>query len=112
MNIETTAPHAPFKGLADPTRLRIAMLLSNRELCVCDLTEVLSLPQPSVSRHMANLKSAGLVKDRREGRWIHYRLAETEILNDLRPCFERLRDREPYRGDRMKLEAIQRDKKC
>jgi ArsR family transcriptional regulator len=61
-----------FKGLADPIRLRIAMLLLDRELCVCDLMAVLKLPQSTVSRHMARLKGSGLVIDRRAGKWVHY----------------------------------------
>lgn len=64
-----------FKALADETRLRIIGLLLTSELCVCDLTAVLALPQSTVSRHLAYLKNAGLVLDRREGVWMHYRLA-------------------------------------
>ena len=112
MNITTTANHAPFKGLADPTRLRIAILLYDCELCVCDLTEVLALPQPSISRHMANLRIAGLVEDRRDGRWVYYRLAETPLLKDLRPYFELLSAKQPYLGDREKLRLRLKERKC
>ena len=56
--MNTLDEHQILKGLADPTRLRIVMLLTSGELCVCDLTEVLGLPQSTVSRHMATLKSA------------------------------------------------------
>ena len=72
-----TENHDLFKALSDPTRLRIACLLTAGQLCVCDLTELLDLPQSTVSRHMAKLKNAGLVTDQRSGRWVHYRLAET-----------------------------------
>jgi ArsR family transcriptional regulator, arsenate/arsenite/antimonite-responsive transcriptional repressor len=112
MNMVTTAYHAPFKGLADPTRLRIAILMRDGELCVCDLTEILVLPQPSVSRHMANLRNAGLVEDRRDGRWVYYRLADTPVLADLRPYFELLSHEEPYLGDREKLRARQKERRC
>ena len=112
MNMTVTAFHAPFKGLADPTRLRIAILMLNSELCVCDLTEILALPQPSVSRHMANLKAAGLVEDRREGRWVHYRLAEVPVLRELRSYLELLAAEEPYRGDRERLEIRKKEHKC
>jgi ArsR family transcriptional regulator len=62
-----------FKALADETRLRIlALLLSEEELCVCDLMAALQLPQSTVSRHLAYLKNTGWVNDRREGVWIYY----------------------------------------
>jgi len=62
-----------FQSLDDETRLRIlALLLDADELCVCYLVEVLKLPQSTVSRHLALLKSAGWLKDRRDGVWIHY----------------------------------------
>jgi ArsR family transcriptional regulator, arsenate/arsenite/antimonite-responsive transcriptional repressor len=62
-----------FQSLDDPTRLRIlALLLEEDELCVCDLTAVLQLPQSTVSRQLSLLKGAGWLKDRREGVWIFY----------------------------------------
>jgi len=62
-----------FKSLEDETRLRImSLLLSVNELCVCHIIEVLQLPQSTVSRHLATLKNAGWLKDRRAGVWIHY----------------------------------------
>lgn len=65
-----------FKILADETRLVIVMLLRHSgELCVCDICAATSEPQPKISRHMAILREAGLVLDRREGKWIHYRLS-------------------------------------
>jgi ArsR family transcriptional regulator len=66
-----------FKALSDETRLQMmALLLANDELCVCDFVGVLGLTQSKASRHLRYLYNAGLVKDRREGVWIHYRLAE------------------------------------
>src|SRR3954452_12274992 len=64
------------KALADVTRLRILGLLLAGEVCVCDIHETLKIPQPKASRHLAYLRRAGLVDTRREGLWIHYRLAE------------------------------------
>jgi ArsR family transcriptional regulator len=64
-----------FKALADTTRLRILGLLLAGEVCVCDLHDSLALPQPKVSRHLAYLRRAGLVDARKEGLWVHYRLA-------------------------------------
>jgi|SRR5687767_1137818 len=64
-----------FKALADGTRLRILALLQAGEICVCDIHGSLGLPQPTVSRHLAYLRRTGLVQGRREGLWVHYRLA-------------------------------------
>lgn len=74
-----------FKALADETRLRILSLLGTGELCVCDLMTVLDLPQSTVSRHLAYLRNADLVEDRRQGVWMYYRLAgeESPLHRDL-----------------------------
>jgi ArsR family transcriptional regulator len=65
-----------FKALGDATRLRILGLLLTGEVCVCDIHETLKIPQPRASRHLAYLRRAGLVDTRREGLWVHYRLAD------------------------------------
>ncbi len=68
-----------FKGLSDPVRLRIAHLLTQRdELCVCHLTDALSLPQSTVSRHLNTLKSCGLVVAERRGQWVYYRMLSSD----------------------------------
>jgi ArsR family transcriptional regulator len=68
-------PESLFKALSDLTRLRCVILLAERgELCVCELTHALQLPQPKVSHHLANLRRAGLVSDRKQGLWIYYRI--------------------------------------
>ena len=64
-----------FKALADKTRLRILALLGNNEVCVCHIHDSLGLPQPTVSRHLAYLRRAGLVDTRRDGVWMHYQVA-------------------------------------
>lgn len=64
-----------FRALADPTRLRLLNLMSSQEVCVCYFTEVIGAPQPKISRHLAYLRRAGIVAARREGKWMHYRLA-------------------------------------
>src|SRR5688572_8878949 len=66
---------ALFQALADRTRLRILALLLAGEVCVCHIHESLDLPQPKVSRHLAYLRRAGLVQTRKDGLWVHYRLA-------------------------------------
>jgi ArsR family transcriptional regulator len=64
-----------YAALADPTRLRILSLLSEDEICVCHLHASLDVPQPTASRHLAYLRKSGLVEARRDGSWMHYRLA-------------------------------------
>jgi ArsR family transcriptional regulator len=64
-----------FRALADRTRLRLMNLMGADEVCVCFLVEALKLTQPKISRHLAYLRGAGLVAARREGKWMHYRLA-------------------------------------
>src|SRR5215213_7496608 len=64
-----------FKALADGTRLRILGLLLTGEVCVCHIHESLRIAQPKASRHLAYLRRAGLVETRRDGLWIHYRMA-------------------------------------
>ncbi len=69
---------AALQALADPSRLKIVRLLRRREQCVCHLTEALDVKQSTVSHHMAVLKKAGLVVDRRDetdARWVYYSLA-------------------------------------
>lgn len=64
-----------FKALADTTRLRILLLIATEgRLCVCDIMAALALPQSTVSRHLAYLRGAGWLEDRREGVWVYYSL--------------------------------------
>jgi len=70
-----TAPDQLFALLAHPLRLRALLLLhAEGELCVCELTYALRAPQPTISRHLAQLREADVVQDRRAGHWIYYRL--------------------------------------
>ena len=75
MDAELQAVDQVFKALGDPTRVRILGLLAAGEICVCHIHESLRLPQPLVSRHLAYLRRAGLVETRKDGLWVHYRLA-------------------------------------
>jgi ArsR family transcriptional regulator len=62
-----------FQALGDNTRLRLLNLMDEQEICVCYFVEILSGPQSKISRHLAYLRSAGIVAARREGKWMHYR---------------------------------------
>lgn len=82
-----------FRGFADPTRLRVLNVLAAGELCVCDIVEILGIPQPTVSRHLAYLRRCGLVEATREWKFAHYRLAQTNhavqsnLIDCVRSCF-------------------------
>lgn len=95
-----------LQAFADPTRLRILNLLSGGELCVCQLVHVLGTSQPKISRHLAVLRETGLVADRKEGRWVHYRLTpsptllQKRLLGCVADC---LGDIELLRDDRKRL---------
>jgi len=98
-----------FKALSDPTRLRLLGLLSDGEVCVCFLCDVLKLVQPKVSRHLAYLKRAGLVTARRDGKWMHYSWA-THTEPVVRDLMDGLRDwmakDAGFRGEREALKRV------
>lgn len=106
-----------FKALSDETRLRILALLSEGELCVCDLMAALDLPQSTVSRHLAYLRNAGLVDDQRRGIWMFYRLslADSSLGEDIMALLTtRLSHLEQARQDRKALGGLTdaRGKRC
>ena len=77
-----------FRALADRTRLRIINLIGDQEVCVCFFVEILRTNQPKISRHLAYLRRAGIVASRREGIWMHYRLATPKDENAARVLSE------------------------
>lgn len=95
-----------FKALSDETRLRILRLLSERELCVCDIADTLEMTQPNISFHLGILKESGLIKDRKNGRWSHYSLEESDVFIRflLLGIFERLSD--------LPLDTVKKVRKC
>lgn len=104
-----------FKALADENRLRILHLLQQRELCVCEIVKILGISQSKASRHLAYLKNAGLVEDRREGVWIYYTLDRSKeqfwrhLLAYLNGC---LNENQVLVSDLAKLEEIGKEKVC
>ena len=84
-----------FKVLGDRTGLRILLLLQGRELCVCDLTEVLEISQLGVSQHMRRLRQAGFVNERRGDQWIYYSLNRgNSMIRLLLPMFPKVKEDE------------------
>jgi DNA-binding transcriptional ArsR family regulator len=73
-----------FKALADTTRLKIMHLLGIREMCVCEIMVALDLTQPTASHHLGILEAAGLVEDRREGKWVFYSLRDKRFAKLMR----------------------------
>ncbi|HKX27510.1 MAG TPA: metalloregulator ArsR/SmtB family transcription factor [Blastocatellia bacterium] len=80
-----------FVALSDRNRLRLINLMGDDEVCVCFFVEILKLPQPRVSRHLAYLRRAGLVDARRQGKWMHYRLVPPPEPHTAR-IFQELRE--------------------
>jgi len=97
-----------LKALADETRLRIFILLTRQESCVCEIEDMLNLSQSLVSNHLAVLRQAGLVKARRDAedaRWIFYR-ADPEAAAALRQKWAALLEVQSAPGDRRRAEEV------
>ena len=71
-----------FKALADENRLRILGLLRAREMCVCEVMVALDLTQPTASHHLRILENVGLIKDRKEGKWVFYSIADPRLVEN------------------------------
>ena len=97
-----------FRALADPTRLRLLNLVADREICVCYFVEILRIGQPKISRHLAYLRRAGMVAARREGKWMHYRLAipkDQAAASILRETLKHLRENPEMKRDISRLSS-------
>ena len=95
-----------FQALGDRTRLRLLNLVNGQEICVCHLVEVLRAPQPKISRHLAYLRSAGVVSARREGKWMYYRVVmpgHRGAALVLQQTLEWLREEKAMQTDRARL---------
>lgn len=101
-----------FKALSDETRLKILKLLENGELCVCDIVTALNTIQPKVSFHLNILKDAGLIIDRRQGKWIRYKLNDLDIFKRflLLTVLEKIPE-EFISNDKKRLEDFLKEKK-
>jgi len=99
-----------MKAVGDPTRTRILKLLEAGGLCVCQVQAVLGLAPSTVSKHLAILKNAGLVEDRRDGKWIEYGLTDQSHNPHAKPVLDLLHhtlDRDPaVLADRKRLREI------
>ena len=105
-----------FKALSDPNRLRIMKMLGERELCMCEVRELLGLSNSTVSKHLSILRDAGLLLDTKNGKWVNFRLNDkTEqrfirsVLGLIRNSFE---DDDAVQQDAKRLPRIDRVKIC
>ncbi len=104
-----------FRSLSEKIRLRIIMLLTHGELCVCDIMDVLEEPQSKVSRHLSYLKHSGLITSKRVGVWIHYMLNEPndETLDaQIKFMRESLSHLPAFKEDIAKMEILKEQKRC
>jgi ArsR family transcriptional regulator len=104
-----------FKALSDENRLRIVALLTHGELCVCHIESALELTQPTVSRHLSTLRSAGVVEGRRQGTWMHYRLADQPDLwrdSQLKALMRAFEKQDLLRRDIEKLVKVKGPASC
>lgn len=97
-----------FRALTDPTRLRLLNLIADREICVCYFVEILRISQPKISRHLAYLRRAGIAAARRDGKWMHYRLAfpnDPAAKSILRETLKHLREKPEMERDLARLKS-------
>lgn len=97
------APQEFFNMLSDETRLRCLLLLQKeKELCVCEFSQILGSIQPKISRHLALLRMSGLVLDERRGQWVYYRINPNTppwMQETLATALENLKQSQPYQSD-------------
>jgi len=104
-----------FRALSEEARLRIVMLLTNGQLCVCDLMAILEEPQSKISRHLAYLNHSGLTKSKRVGVWMHYALKEPldEVYKaEIDFLKKQLSHLPQFCSDRDKLSELKKEGSC
>lgn len=105
-----------FKALSDPNRIRIVKMLEERELCVCEVREVLGLSTSTVSKHLSILRDADLIEDEKDGKWVNYRLngrSDSVLIRaQLALMKNSFNDDEHVRSDRKNLHKIDRESIC
>lgn len=105
-----------FKALGDANRLRIVKMLGERDLCLCEIREVLGLSNSTVSKHLSILRDAGLLLDSKDGKWVNFRLNTKAHSPHIRSVLSLLgksyEEDEAVSEDRQKLKTVDRDKIC
>ena len=104
-----------FKALSDKNRVRIMSMLTKKELCVCEITHVLDLATSTVSKHLSILKDAGLITDKKDGRWVNFKLSEsddTKIKNIIEMINNAGKEEELLQIDLTNVEKADRNEIC
>jgi ArsR family transcriptional regulator len=105
-----------LKALGDPNRIRIVKMLTERELCLCEIREVLNLSNSTVSKHLTILRDAGLLLDSKEGKWVNFRLNRKSenpfVRSSIALVKKSFDDDESIREDRTKLRRVDRAAIC
>ncbi len=99
-----------IKAIADKNRMRIVMMLSERPLCVCEIDSVLGIALSTISSHLKQMRSAGVIESEKEGRWVVYRPSDdplvSSIISDIK---EQLADDPEVRSDMTKIKTLCRE---
>jgi ArsR family transcriptional regulator len=111
----TSSADLKFRAISDRTRLRILYLLLGGEICVCDLVDIIMVPQPTASRHLAYLRRAGLVAAEKRGLWMYYSLVPAKtafhksLIGCLAACFEEVPE---IRQDKARQAKLKQSGRC
>lgn len=105
-----------FKALSDPNRIRILKMVLERELCMCEVREVLDLSNSTVSKHLSILRDAGLLLDSKDGKWVNFRINNRSDQPFIRSAIalvqESFGDDDGIRRDLSKVRKVDRKKIC
>ncbi len=105
-----------FKALSDPNRIRIVKMLAERELCMCEIREILDLSNSTVSKHLTILRDAGLLLDTKDGKWVNFRLNDKSenifIRSLMRLINKSFDDDKSIQEDSVKLHRVNRKSIC
>jgi ArsR family transcriptional regulator, arsenate/arsenite/antimonite-responsive transcriptional repressor len=105
-----------FKALSDPNRIRIVKMLGERQLCMCEVREMLTLSNSTVSKHLTILRNADLLLDSKEGKWVNFRLNDKSEFRFIRSVISLIKnsfeDDEAIQEDLKKVHRVNRKKIC
>lgn len=109
-------PQELFSLFSDETRLRCLLLIQKRgEICVCEISQILEMVQPKISRHLALLRQSGFVLDERRGQWVYYSLNPSLprwVKKITEAMLENLRKEEPFHSDLKKIKSSKKENLC
>jgi ArsR family transcriptional regulator, arsenate/arsenite/antimonite-responsive transcriptional repressor len=115
VSTKSSTANLKFRAFSDRIRLRILHLLLEGEMCVCDLVDIIKVPQPTASRHLAYLRKAGLVMAEKRGLWMYYSLTlpktkfHKQLIGCLAACFEEVPE---LRQDKARLARLKQSGRC